>query len=108
MVKCFFFQVRHIKLVKIGHDCAFDRFLSAGDLARFRSFSNIVHVAASVRRLAASRFSVFNKSEARMACNLHVKVRPVVLFQICDAYERRNIENHRVIGTLLGEKGNTK
>lgn len=39
-----------------------------------------------------------------MAFNIHVKVRPVVLFQICDAYERRNIENHRVIGTLLGKK----
>merc|ERR1712062_905724 len=34
--------------------------------------------------------------------NLQVKVRPVVLFQICDAYERRNIENDRVIGTVLG------
>jgi translation initiation factor 3 subunit F len=37
-----------------------------------------------------------------MAFNLHVRVRPVVLFQIADAYERRSIENHRVIGTLLG------
>jgi len=37
-----------------------------------------------------------------MSFNLQVKVRPVVLFQICDAYERRNIENDRVIGTLLG------
>jgi hypothetical protein len=38
-----------------------------------------------------------------MAFNLHVRVRPVVLFQIADAYERRSIENHRVIGTLLGK-----
>ena len=39
-----------------------------------------------------------------MAFNIKiVKVRPVVPFQICDAYERRNIENHRVIGTLLGK-----
>jgi translation initiation factor 3 subunit F len=38
-----------------------------------------------------------------MAFNIKiVKVRPVVPFQICDAYERRNMENHRVIGTLLG------
>lgn len=37
-----------------------------------------------------------------MAVNIRVRVRPVVLFQICDAYERRSMENHRVIGTLLG------
>lgn len=35
--------------------------------------------------------------------NLIVKVHPVVLFQIVDAYERRNAESHRVIGTMLGE-----
>ncbi|XP_012273078.1 eukaryotic translation initiation factor 3 subunit F [Orussus abietinus] len=42
-----------------------------------------------------------------MALNLTVKVHPVVLFQIVDAYERRNADSHRVIGTLLGtaEKG---
>lgn len=38
-----------------------------------------------------------------MALNLQVKVHPVVLFQIVDAYERRNADSHRVIGTLLGE-----
>lgn len=38
-----------------------------------------------------------------MALNLTVKVHPVVLFQIVDAYERRNADSHRVIGTLLGE-----
>ncbi|KAI8431884.1 hypothetical protein MSG28_004442 [Choristoneura fumiferana] len=37
-----------------------------------------------------------------MALNLSVKVHPVVLFQIVDAYERRNADSHRVIGTLLG------
>jgi len=37
-----------------------------------------------------------------MAVNIRVKVRPVVLFQVADAYERRNQENHRVIGTLVG------
>lgn len=37
-----------------------------------------------------------------MAFNVRVKIHPVVLFQIADAYERRNMENHRVIGTLLG------
>jgi len=36
------------------------------------------------------------------AVNLRVKVHPVVLFQITDAYERRPQENHRVIGTLVG------
>lgn len=35
--------------------------------------------------------------------NLTVKVHPVVLFQVVDAYERRNADSHRVIGTLLGE-----
>lgn len=38
-----------------------------------------------------------------MAYNLSVKVHPVVLFQIVDAYERRNADAHRVIGTLLGK-----
>ena len=38
-----------------------------------------------------------------MAVNISVKVKPVVLFQICDAYERRTLENFRVIGTLLGK-----
>nr|QBH74194.1 eukaryotic translation initiation factor 3 subunit F [Brunneria borealis] len=42
-----------------------------------------------------------------MALTTTVKVHPVVLFQIVDAYERRNADAHRVIGTLLGsvEKG---
>lgn len=35
--------------------------------------------------------------------NLTVKVHPVVLFQIVDAFERRNADSQRVIGTLLGE-----
>ena len=38
-----------------------------------------------------------------MAVNIQVKVHPVVLFQIADAYERRAVDNHRVIGTLVGE-----
>jgi len=37
-----------------------------------------------------------------MAVNIRVKVHPVVLFQIADAYERRDMEKFRVIGTLLG------
>uniref|UniRef100_A0A1L8DSB2 Eukaryotic translation initiation factor 3 subunit F n=1 Tax=Nyssomyia neivai TaxID=330878 RepID=A0A1L8DSB2_9DIPT len=37
-----------------------------------------------------------------MALNLTVRVHPVVLFQIVDAYERRNADSQRVIGTLLG------
>jgi len=36
------------------------------------------------------------------AVNIRVKVHPVVLFQIADAYERRDMEKYRVIGTLLG------
>lgn len=36
------------------------------------------------------------------ALNLTVRVHPVVLFQIVDAYERRNADSDRVIGTLLG------
>lgn len=38
-----------------------------------------------------------------MALNLTVRVHPVVLFQIVDAYERRNADSKRVIGTLLGK-----
>ena len=38
-----------------------------------------------------------------MAVNIRVKVHPVVLFQIADAYERRDMEKFRVIGTLLGK-----
>ena len=38
-----------------------------------------------------------------MAVNIRVKVHPVVLFQIADAYERRDMEKYRVIGTLLGK-----
>eukprot|EP00088_Acartia_fossae_P056439 TRINITY_DN6573_c0_g1_i13.p1 TRINITY_DN6573_c0_g1~~TRINITY_DN6573_c0_g1_i13.p1 ORF type:complete len:290 (-),score=87.68 TRINITY_DN6573_c0_g1_i13:513-1382(-) len=37
-----------------------------------------------------------------MAVNIRVKVHPVVLFQITDSYERRNIDSDRVIGTLVG------
>jgi len=36
------------------------------------------------------------------AVNLKVKVHPVVLLQIADSYERRSQDNHRVIGTLVG------
>jgi hypothetical protein len=38
-----------------------------------------------------------------MAVDKIVKIHPVVLFQIADAYERRSLENYRVIGTLLGK-----
>ena len=31
-----------------------------------------------------------------------VRVQPVVLFNVCDAYTRRNEGQERVIGTLLG------
>eukprot|EP00882_Tetradesmus_deserticola_P030882 GHRQ01034874.1.p1 GENE.GHRQ01034874.1~~GHRQ01034874.1.p1 ORF type:complete len:104 (-),score=22.78 GHRQ01034874.1:706-990(-) len=34
--------------------------------------------------------------------NITVKVQPVVLLQMCDAYIRRNDKQERVIGTLLG------
>lgn len=34
-----------------------------------------------------------------------VRVHPVVLFTICDAYIRRNENQERVIGTLLGTVG---
>jgi translation initiation factor 3 subunit F len=37
-----------------------------------------------------------------MALNLAVKIHPVILFQIVDAYERRKVDSQRVIGTLLG------
>ena len=38
-----------------------------------------------------------------MALNLTMKLHPVVLLQIIDSYERRNLDAQRVIGTLLGE-----
>ena len=37
-----------------------------------------------------------------MASNLVCKVHPLCLFTIIDAYERRNEDAKRVIGTLLG------
>lgn len=37
------------------------------------------------------------------ALNLTVRVHPLVLFQVVDAYERRNVDSERVIGTLLGK-----
>jgi len=37
-----------------------------------------------------------------MAVNIRVKIHPVVLFQIADSYERRNIDSRRVIGSLVG------
>ncbi|KAG4076082.1 hypothetical protein HA402_011428 [Bradysia odoriphaga] len=36
------------------------------------------------------------------ALNLTVRVHPLVLFQVVDAFERRNADSQRVIGTLLG------
>lgn len=42
-------------------------------------------------------------TQLKMALSTTVKVHPVVLFQIVDAYERRNADAHRVIGTLLGK-----
>lgn len=45
-----------------------------------------------------------------MALNLVAKVHPVVFFAIVDSYERRNLDAHRVIGTLLGtiDKGSVE
>lgn len=40
------------------------------------------------------------------ALNLTVRVHPLVLFQVVDAYERRNADSQRVIGTLLGKQSN--
>lgn len=40
---------------------------------------------------------------SQSALNLTVQVHPVVLFQIVDAFERRNADSQRVIGTLLGK-----
>jgi len=40
-----------------------------------------------------------------MALNLVAKVHPVVFFTIVDSYERRILDAHRVIGTLLGTIG---
>ena len=43
-------------------------------------------------------------STINLPLNLTVRVHPVVLFQIVDAYERRNADSERVIGTLLGKE----
>lgn len=40
------------------------------------------------------------------ALNLTVRVHPLVLFQVVDAFERRNADSQRVIGTLLGKLQN--
>lgn len=45
--------------------------------------------------------SLFNNMAA---LNLMVRVHPLVLFQVVDAYERRNVDSKRVIGTLLGKQ----
>jgi translation initiation factor 3 subunit F len=37
-----------------------------------------------------------------LAAGLSVRVQPVVLFSICDAFTRRKEQQERVIGTLLG------
>jgi hypothetical protein len=37
-----------------------------------------------------------------MVLNLSVKVHPTVLFQIVNAYERRNLDRVSILGTLLG------
>lgn len=64
----------------------------------------------NVRELYCGAFSVhqfffykFLRRVVMSGLNLTVKVHPVVLFQVVDAYERRNADSHRVIGTLLGK-----
>jgi len=37
-----------------------------------------------------------------MALNLTIKVHPTVLFEIVNSYERRNLDRHSILGTLLG------
>ena len=69
------------------------------ELGLIRSVTWLAHVA-----VKSSAKVVGHQQSLKMAFNINVKVRPVVLFQICDAYERRNMENHRVIGTLLGKQ----
>lgn len=49
-------------------------------------------------------FFFFLEFKSKFAMNLTVKVHPVVLFQIVDAFERRNADSKRVIGTLLGKE----
>lgn len=49
--------------------------------------------------------SLFSVTMSKL--NSTVRVHPMVLFQIVDAYERRNAESQRVIGTLLGNYYNS-
>lgn len=67
--------------------------------------ANLVHVSAvgtkstlSLRNMSNPQFSYSKMS----ALNLTVRVHPLVLFQVVDAFERRNADSQRVIGTLLG------
>jgi len=41
-----------------------------------------------------------------MALHINAKLHPTVLYTIVDAYERRSIDQHRVIGSLLGSIDN--
>lgn len=58
-----------------------------------------------VRVLFHVSFLYFSSSKMS-ALNLTVRVHPLVLFQVVDAFERRNADSQRVIGTLLGESSN--
>lgn len=49
------------------------------------------------------QFKISYKMNSGLSTNLIVKIHPVVLFTICDSYERRNDSQYRVIGTLLGK-----
>lgn len=61
------------------------------------SAAEVIHSEA-VKQLTKIGLFYFKMS----ALNLTVKVHPLVLFQVVDAFERRNADSQRVIGTLLG------
>ena len=73
------------------------------DLEPWRHHCDLVQYSEAAGEIKEKIFKHILVSEVRMAAvNLKVKVHPVVLLQIADSYERRSQDNHRVIGTLVG------
>ena len=71
--------------------------------ARAAGFIKFSEVSAGGKHSSNLLAASSSSQPLKMAVNIKVKVHPVVLFQIADAYERRDMEKYRVIGTLLGK-----
>lgn len=74
------------------------------NLAEYAMRQAEVNSAAKRNKRQSSKKSRGGSSfETMAALNLTVRIHPLVLFQVVDAYERRNVDSKRVIGTLLGK-----